>query len=38
LAKTGGCLPMWMWCSTPWEGVGTTSPEFDLRRHGLGMG
>ncbi len=25
-AKTGECPPMWMWCSTSWEGLGTTSP------------
>jgi hypothetical protein len=25
-AKIGGCPPVWMWFSTPWEGLGTTSP------------
>jgi hypothetical protein len=25
-AKTEGWLQVWMWCSTPWVGVGFTSP------------
>jgi hypothetical protein len=25
-AKTGGWLPVWMWCSTPWVGMGITPP------------
>ncbi len=29
-AKTGGWLPVWIWCLTPWLGVGFTSPVLKI--------